>query len=94
MNFFFKLVGKRLFTGSFDSTLKVWDASELFCERNGNKDKKPKSIDTDEFETSQKFTVENEKSFRAHSSVNDKMDESNIDDIDEPVIRYEVKQHA
>ena len=84
-----------MFTGSFDSTLKVWDASELFCERHGNKEKKPKSIETDEYETSQKFTVENEKSFRTHSSVNEnKMAESNIDDIDEPVIRYEVKQNA
>jgi hypothetical protein len=79
--------------------LKVWDASDLFCERTGiNKNKKPKSVETEDYEIShkQQLTVENEKSFRNSSSLNKSIDhrydaETNVDDQN---MRYVIKQNV
>ena len=67
------MIGERLFTGSFDATLKVWDASELFPEQATEKQKKKQTaeVDDDMYEASQKLSIENEKAFRSQNSEED-----------------------
>ncbi len=80
--FLIQLVGERLFTGSFDSTLKVWDASELFAERSsGEKPKRKQQVDDDEIH--QKMTIENEKAFHRGSDLDGSMNQDQFNEFDE-----------
>lgn len=65
-------MGDRLFTGSFDSTLKVWDASELFAEKSSGEAKKKRAVvdeDLQDADTPQKLTIENEKNFQSKNTM-------------------------
>jgi WD40 repeat protein len=58
-----RVVDKRLFTGSFDGSLKVWDISDLEAEKAGGTedDKKKKKKDEEEFEEELPPEPENER---------------------------------
>jgi WD40 repeat protein len=60
-----RVIGKRLFTGSYDGTLRVWDVSDLAPEQSNYKSAILKSQSTRPTTrtlspTAQKFSIENE----------------------------------
>jgi hypothetical protein len=56
----FKVVDKRLFTGSFDGFLKIWDISDLSAEKaGGTDDKKQKSKEEQEKQDDEDFANDN-----------------------------------
>lgn len=67
-----KIVGNRLFTGSFDGSLRIWDASELFAEKagKGGKEEKPNKVDNPMGDSPQQMTIENETSFYNNNNSN------------------------
>ncbi len=96
-------MGDRLFTGSFDSTLKVWDASELFAEKSsGDAKKKKKEANMDDEvveDTPQKLTIENEKNFQSKSHMSadfmeqsETYDEYDHNDYDDHVNRTSYRE--
>lgn len=82
-----RVIGKRLFTGSYDGTLRVWDVSDLAPEQSNDKSTSVKSQSTKPPRTSsptaQKFSIENETisiDTKRRVKVNDR--DSGFDDRD------------
>ena len=77
-----------MFSGSFDATLKVWDASELFAENSsGEKPKRKQQHLVDDDEIQQKMTIENEKSFHRGSDLDSSMNQDQFNEMDREAYR-------
>ena len=63
------MIDTKLFTASFDGTLRVWDASNLFSEH-ANQNKNDEKL-ANESKLPEKFAIENEKCYnlRINSSI-------------------------